>query len=101
MDLYVVLRAGFMGFALSLGILLLVFYVLGVGCRVARRHFVRVFTLAAVASFVAAYIYLHYKIRVLQVDQPELLLVGCIGGWLAGIVFGLVNLRRFLAGSLK
>ena len=101
MDFSVVLRAGFMGFALAVGMLLLVFYVLGVGFRTARRYFVRVFTLGAIASFVAVYIYLHYKIRVLQVGQAEFVLVGCVGGWLAGIAFGLINLRGFLARSLK
>ncbi|MEW6138217.1 MAG: hypothetical protein AB1733_08295 [Thermodesulfobacteriota bacterium] len=101
MDFSIVLKSGFMGFALAVGILMLVFYLCGVVLTVARRYFVRVFTLAAVASFVGVYAFLHYKIRVSPVPQPELFLVGCIGGWLAGIFFGLVNLRRFLTSTLK
>lgn len=101
MDFSIVVRAGFMGFVLAVGVLLLVFYLVGAALRVARKHFLRVFFLAAVVSFVAVYVYLHYQIRVMQVAQPEPFLVGCIGGWLAGICFGILNLKRFLAGTLK
>jgi hypothetical protein len=101
MDYSIIVRSGFMGFVLSVGVLLLVFYVVGVGLRVARKHFARVLLLAGVVSFVTVYLYLHYEIRVIRAAQPELFLVGCIGGWLAGIFFGIFNLSRFLAGTLK
>lgn len=101
MDLSLVLKAGFMGFALSLGALLLVFYIVGAILRISRRYFVRVFVLAAVASFVAVDVYLYYKIRIAMVEQSQLFLVGCIGGWLGGIFFGLINMRRFLSSTLK
>jgi len=101
MDFSIVVWAGFMGFVLAVGVLLLVFYLVGVGLGVARKYFLRIFLLAGVVSFAAVYVYLHYQIRVMQVAQPELFLVGCIGGWLAGIVFGTFNLKRFLAGTLK
>ena len=101
MDVSVILKAGFMGFALSLGALLLVFYVAGIILKVSGKYFVRVFILACIAAFLAVDVYLYYKIRVSLVKQAEFFLVGCIGGWLAGILFGMTNLRQFLKRTLR
>ncbi len=101
MDFSVILKAGFMGFALSLGVLLLVFYVAGIVLKVSKKYFARLFILACIAAFVAADAYLYYKIRISLVKQPQFFLVGCVGGWLAGIFFGMTNLRQFLKRTLR
>ncbi|MDQ7783809.1 MAG: hypothetical protein RDU20_13080 [Desulfomonilaceae bacterium] len=101
MDFAVVLKAGFMGFALSLGVLLLVFYVAGIVLKTSDKYFLRVFILACIVSFIAVYAYLHYKIRVSVVEQAQFFLVGCIGGWLGGILFGATNLRKFFKRTLR
>jgi hypothetical protein len=101
MHITLIIKAGFMGFALCLGVLLLIFYAVGLLLKVPRRHFVRVFFLAAVVSFVVEYLYLHYKLPLGDAVQSPLVLVGSIGGWLGGILFGLTNIRRFLANTLR
>ena len=101
MDYAFVLKAGFMGFALSLGCLLLVFYVAGTMLKISQRRFVRVFVLAGIVSFAAVDAYLYYKIRVRAITPAQLFLVGCIGGWIGGIFFGLINARTFLMSALK
>ncbi len=101
MDLYEVLKAGFMGFAQSLGILLLVFYVSGTFLGVSQRRFNRVFLVAAVASFVAVDLFLYYKVRVDRSMESPITLAGCIGGWLAGITYGLTQLKSYLKKYLK
>ena len=97
MDFTVILKGGFMGFALSLGVLVLVFYIVGAFVKVSSKNFVRVFILAGVASFIAVYVLLHYRIRV-AAPSPDaaLFLAGCVGGWLAGIVSGLTQMKSLL-----
>jgi hypothetical protein len=87
-----------MGFALSVGVQMLIFFLTGRVYRVADKNFTRVFMLAAIASFIAIYLFLHYKIRVVQVDDAQQFLSGCVGGWLAGLLFGVTRLKRFLLG---
>ncbi len=101
MDFSVILKAGFMGFALSLGALLLVFYIAGVVLKVSEKYFVRVFILACIAAFIAVDAYLYYKIRVSLAKQTQFFLVGCIGGWLGGMLFSVTNLRQFLRRTLR
>lgn len=101
MDFSVILKAGFMGFALSLGTLLLVFYVAGIVLKVSGKYFVRVFILACIAAFAAVDAYLYYKIRISLVNQAQFFLVGCIGGWLGGMLFSVTNLRQFLKRTLR
>jgi hypothetical protein len=100
MDFSLMLKAGFMGFALSLGALMLVFYVAGVLLKVSQRHFLRVAILACVTAFIAVDIYLYYKIQISLVEQSQVFLAGCIGGWLGGLLFALTNLRQFLKRTL-
>lgn len=101
MDFGLLLKAGFSGFALSLGVLMLVFYVVGSFLPVWQKNFRRVFLLAAVVSFVVVDLFLYYKIRVSQVPDPHIFLTGCIGGWLGGIFSGLTQMKRFLLSFHK
>lgn len=101
MDFTLLIKAGFLGFALSLGVLMLVFYIVGSFLRVWQKNFVRVFILAAVVSFVVVDLFLYYKIRVSQIPNPELFLAGCVGGWLGGIFSGLTQMKRFLLSLHK
>ncbi|MFH1113380.1 MAG: hypothetical protein V1792_05620 [Pseudomonadota bacterium] len=101
MDFSVILKAGFMGFALSLGTLLLVFYIAGIVLNVSGKYFMRVFILACIAAFAAVDAYLYYKIRVSLVEHAQFFLVGCIGGWLGGMLFSVTNLRQFLRRTLR
>lgn len=101
MDISIVLKAGFMGFALSLGAVLLVFYVAGILLKVSQKYFVRVFILACIVAFLAIDGYLYYKIRISLVKQAQFFLVGCIGGWIGGILFSVTNLRQFLRRTLR
>jgi len=100
-DLFLVVKAGFMGFGVSLGAQMLVFYVAGALWAVSRKYFRRVFVLAAVVSFLAVYALLHYKIRVVQNPEALLFLSGCVGGWLGGIFSGLTHVKPFLLGLCK
>jgi hypothetical protein len=61
-EFYLLLKAGFMGFALCLGVLMLVFYVLGIFMQVSERNFMRLFLVAGLISFVALDLFLYYKI---------------------------------------
>jgi len=96
MDFSLILKAGFMGFVLSAGVLILVFYVAGGVVPLSGKNFVRVFALAAVASFLAVYVFLYYKISSYQAPDAQVFLAGCVGGWLAGIFSGLTTLKKLL-----
>ena len=84
MDLGLLIKAGFLGFALSLGVLMLVFYVVGAFLRVTDKNFVRVFILAAMISFGVVDLFLYYNIRVRQIPNAELFLAGCVVDGSAG-----------------
>lgn len=101
MDIFLPLKAGFMGFALALGVQLLVFYLLGSLAGVTKRSFVKAFSVAAMASFLAVYLLLHYKTRGYEPAEAHLFLAGCVGGWLGGVFSGFTSLRRTLIGFLK
>jgi len=95
MDILILLKAGFIGFALCLGMQMLVFYLIGRYMPVSERNFMRIFVLAGVISFLALDLFLYYRITVNQVPNAEIFLAGCIGGWLGGIVSGLTHMKRF------
>jgi hypothetical protein len=101
MDMMLVLKAGFMGFAVSLGVQMLVFFVAGRFLGASGQRFVRVFMLAAVASFLAVDLLLYYRIRVLLIPEPQAFLAGCLGGWLGGIISGVTQFKKLLAGFLR
>lgn len=96
LDYFVILKAGFMGFALSLGVQMLVFYLVGGVVRVTEKNFLRTFILAAVASFLAVDALLYYKISVSRTPDAPLFLSGCVGGWLGGIISGLTQMKPLL-----
>jgi len=101
MDVVLILKSGFMGFALSLGVVMLVFYLAGIFMGISRKAFMRVFLLSALASFLAVDALLYYRIRVLHVSDGAFLLSGCIGGWLSGITFGVTRMKSYLVSLLK
>ncbi|MCA1960209.1 MAG: hypothetical protein LDL33_05395 [Desulfomonile sp.] len=101
MDLMVVLKAGFMGFALSIGTQMLVFFLAAKWFGAGRARFVRVFVLAAVTSFLVVDLYLYYKIQVSDIPEPQMFLAGCVGGWLAGIASGLTQLKPLLLQLMR
>jgi hypothetical protein len=101
LDFIFLLKAGFMGFSLSVGVQILIFFLMGRFIAVDAKRFNRVFIIAAVASFVAVYFFLRYKILISQIADAQLFLTGCIGGWLAGLLFGGTQLKRFLLGLGK
>lgn len=96
MDSMMAVKAGFMGFALSMGVLMLAFFVLGRFVTVSAESFVRLFVVAGLASFLAIDVFLYYKIRVEQLSHSEFFLVACLGGWLGGIFSGLTNMKKLL-----
>ena len=95
MDILILLKAGFIGFAMCLGVQMLVFFLIGRYMAVSERNFMRIFILAGVISFLALDLFLYYRITVSQVPNAEIFLAGCIGGWLGGIVSGLTHLKSF------
>jgi hypothetical protein len=101
MDFSFMLKAGFMGFALSLGVQMLVFYLAGTFLGTARTAFMRVFLLGTVASFLAVDALLYYRIYVLHIPEASVFLAGCVGGWLSGIAFGFIQIRSYLVRFLR
>ncbi|MBI5568506.1 MAG: hypothetical protein HY914_01025 [Desulfomonile tiedjei] len=101
MDYMLFVKAGFTGFALGIGVLILVFYLVGAFVRVTRKNFVRVFVAAALLSFLAVDLFLYHKIRSMGGTEAQLFLAGCIGGWLGGILAGLTNMKGLLLGLRK
>jgi hypothetical protein len=95
-----VVKAAFMGFGLCVGVQILVFFIAGAYLKISRRNFVRVFVPAAVASFAAVDLLLYIKIICVRIPEPMSFLSGTVGGWLAGVFFGLSlfksNLTRLL-----
>lgn len=96
MNMFIPIKAGFLGFILSIGVQMLVFYVAGTLKEVSPISFARVFVLAGIASFLALDILLYYKVYLSQSIESQMFLVGCIGGWLGGIFFGLTQMKPVL-----
>ena len=90
------LKAGFLGFAVSLGSLMLVFYLAGGFVKITNRNFIKVFVLAGIVSFLCAYLLLQLKISSYQESDAVVFLAGCIGGWLSGIISGLTHMKGLL-----
>lgn len=96
MDIVFFLKAGFMGFALSLGVIMLVFFLARRFGKVPRQSFTRVFIAAAVASFVVVDLFLYYKITVTQIPEAQAFLAATIGGWLGGVFSALTSMKNVL-----
>lgn len=104
MDFSLFLKSGFMGFAIGIGALMLVFLVAGMALDVGRNRFRRVYMLGAFVSFLLIDIFLYYRLMYDQPElmaQPQLFLAGCIGGWLGSLIFGATQLKSVLMDSLK
>ncbi len=101
MDILFLVKAGFMGFALCVGVQMLVFYLLGRYMTVSDRNFMRIFILAGIASFLVLDLFLYYRITVDQVPNAEIFLAGCIGGWLGATISGLTHTKRFLLSMAR
>jgi len=80
MDFAVILKGGFAGFALALGMQLLGFYVAGFFLKASKRNFTPVFIATAIASFFMVGGFLQYQMHVSAAPEFPLLLAGCIGG---------------------
>lgn len=101
MDTFLLLKAGFSGFAISVGSQMLVFYLAGGLLHITRRYFSSVFLLAGIFSFLLADLFLYYKISASQDFDSQFFPVGCIGGWVGGIFFGLTQMNRLLRTFLR
>jgi hypothetical protein len=101
MDINLFLKSGFMGFAIGAGAQMLIFFLSGLILKIRQNNFRRVFLLGAITSFLLVDGFLYYKIVFQQVEQPQLFLSGCIGGWLGATIFGITQLKPILMDSLK
>ncbi len=101
MDYNLFLKSGFMGFAIGAGALMLTFFAAGMGLKISRNSFRRVFLLAGFVSFLLVDLFLYYKLVYQQMEQAQLFLAGCVGGWLGSIIFGMTQLKPILLDSLK
>jgi hypothetical protein len=101
MDYNLLIKAGFMGFAASVGAISLVFAVAGYLIKIHRNRFNRVYLLACVVSFATVYALLHFKIRSIGLESPQIYLTGVVGGWLASLVFSVTQFKNFLRSFLQ
>ncbi|MFC1834634.1 hypothetical protein ACFL2Q_07865 [Thermodesulfobacteriota bacterium] len=101
MDFLQMVKSGFMGFALSLGVLILVFYVSGAFLGVTRKWYVRVLTLGGIASFVAVYILLKYKLSNTPEALTPIYFAAYVGGWLGGLFSGMTQMKSTLTKLLR
>jgi archaellum component FlaF (FlaF/FlaG flagellin family) len=101
MDYNLLIKAGFMGFAASVGAISLTFVVAGYLLQIHRKSFSRVYLLASVVSFATVYALLHFKIRAVGLDSPQIYLTGVVGGWLASLVFSVTQFKNFLRNLLQ
>ena len=101
MNIFVPMKAGFLGFILSVVVQYLVFYAAGRLTDVSEKRFVRVFVLAGLASFMIVDIFLYYKVYLSQTLDSQFFLVGCIGGWLGAIFFGLTQMKPMLLNFIR
>ena len=101
MDYNILIKAGFMGFAACVGAICLVFLIAGNILKADTRRFNRVYLLASVTSFLAVYLLLYVKIKGYNEVSSQIFLVGVIGGWLSGILFGVTQFKRFLLSMLR
>ncbi len=99
MDLFAILKGAFLSFALCVGVQLPVFYFAGNFLGISGKYFRLVFWFAGVISFLAVYTVLHFKIKDYAADG-QLFLSGYVGGWLAGLAFGVTQLKTMLLSFL-
>ena len=96
MDFIMILKGGFIGFVLSLGMQLLCFYMARFFSGISKEHFVAVFIAAGLASATSVCAFLLPEIRASATPEFTFLLLGCVGGWLLGILLGLTYAKPLL-----
>ncbi|MCX5872928.1 MAG: hypothetical protein NTY51_06800 [Deltaproteobacteria bacterium] len=101
MDYNLLIKAGFMGFAASIGAISVIFWLMGFLFKIDKLKFNRIYMLACVVSFGTTYLLLHLKIRSSGIDSPEIFLVGVIGGWLSSVLFGITQFKNILRNFLR
>jgi hypothetical protein len=101
MEYNLLIKAGFMGFAASTGAICVVFLIAGNLFKINRRKFNSVYLLAGGVSFITIYLLLYVKIMAPGIQAPQVFLTGVIGGWLASILFGITQFKRFLISFLN
>ena len=101
MDLTSILKGAFVGFILCITVQAPVFYFAGYFLGLTRAHFRRVFLMAAILSFVAVYVVFRYKAPDLAMARADTFVGAYVGGWLAGLVFGVTQMKGFLSKFLR
>lgn len=101
MNTLYLLKSAFAGFALCVGVLMLIFFLLGTVLGLSKRYFIRAFLVAGISSFLLADAFLYYKIVLSQMENPDIFLIGNVAGWLSGIFFGLTRMKNILVGFLN
>ena len=101
MDFNLLIKAGFMGFAASVGAISIVFLLTGYLLKIRRQRFSTVYLLACVVSFATVYVLLRLKIMSGGLESPEVYLTGIVGGWLASLVFCVTQFKNFLRNFLR
>ena len=101
MDYTSILKGAAIGFILCTTVQLPVFYFAGFFLGLPRAHFRRVFLLAAILSFVAVYAVFRYKVQDLAIARADTFVGAYVGGWLAGLVFGVTQLKPTLVKFLR
>lgn len=90
------IKAGFMGFALAVGGLMLVFFVAGTLFKATERAFSKVFLVGGIVTFLLVSVFLQYRLQVSPDFAHPVIGAACIGGWLAGLISGATQLKIFL-----
>lgn len=96
MNWLLIVKAGFIGFSISVGVMMLVFYVAGFLMKVTQRHFLTLFAIGVVSSLVALYGVVQLRAPNYEGLDLSLFSAGSLGGWIGGIMSSLTSLRRIL-----
>lgn len=96
MDFVVILKGVIEGFALSLGMQMLAFYMALFFPGISKEKFGIVFVAAAVASLAMVCGSLVREFHVSAPSQLTLFLPGCVAGWLAALLLGLTYAKPLL-----
>ncbi|MGO9117870.1 MAG: hypothetical protein ACLQPD_09700 [Desulfomonilaceae bacterium] len=101
MDFVVILKGVIEGFALSLGMQLLAFYMARFFSGIPKENFGAVFIAAGVASFFMVCGSLLHEFHTSATPGLPLFLHGCVAGWLGGILLGLTYAKPLLIRLCK
>jgi hypothetical protein len=96
MSVFLIIKAGFIGFILALGPLILVFYLFGAYLGLPERKFTRLFLIAAIVSFGLMYWLLQSKMAGPGQPMAPTYFSGVVGGWLGGLAAGATTIKPVL-----